>query len=126
MKILTSTVARVLFAIPFLVFGINHFIKADMLAGMVPSFAPGGILWVYLTGIILVLGALTFISGKFANYGGYAIAGFLIITVLTVQIPGLSNPQTAMMAFTGMLKDTGLAGGALLLAGLASTKQQTA
>jgi hypothetical protein len=32
----------------------------------------------------------------------------------------------AMMAFTGVMKDTGLAGGALLLAGLATKRLQPA
>ena len=43
MKILTTTIARIIFAIPFLIFGLNHFMKADMMAGMVPSFLPGGV-----------------------------------------------------------------------------------
>ena len=58
MNILTGVVARVVFAIPFLGFGIGHLMNASMMSGMVPI--PGGILWIYVTGVaLLAIVALT-------------------------------------------------------------------
>ena len=45
MKLLTTTVARYVFAIPFGIFGLFHFMNASQMAGMVPL--PGGVVWVY-------------------------------------------------------------------------------
>lgn len=122
MKILTTTIARIIFSIPFLIFGLNHLMKADMMAGMVPSFLPGGVLWVYLSGAMLVSAAVCFIIGKYLREAGFAIAAFLLITIITIHIPGMSNPQMQMIAFSGLMKDTGLIGGALLIAGMGQAK----
>ncbi len=121
MKKLT-TIGRIIFSIPFLIFGLNHFMKADMMAGMVPSFLPGGVLWVYLSGALLVATAICFIIGKYLREAGFAVAAFLLITIITIHIPGMSNPQMQMMAFTSILKDIGLIGGALMIAGMAQVK----
>lgn len=44
MKLLTTTIARIIFAIPFAIFGIMHLTNADKMAGYVPI--PGGAFWV--------------------------------------------------------------------------------
>ena len=40
-------VGRILFALPFAVFGLMHFMAGGDMAGMVPSWGPGGGFWVY-------------------------------------------------------------------------------
>lgn len=57
-------VGRILFAVPFLIFGLFHFTGADNMAGMVPSWLPGGVLWVYLTGVGLVAAPIAVLTGK--------------------------------------------------------------
>jgi putative oxidoreductase len=42
---------KYLLAIPMAIFGLFHFISGPAMAGMVPEVIPGGVLWVYLTGI---------------------------------------------------------------------------
>ena len=54
MNFLTSTLGRALLSLPFFAFGIGHFANAGAMAGMVPSYVPGGVLWVYLTGAALL------------------------------------------------------------------------
>ena len=124
MKILTSTIGRILLSIPFLISGIMHFLNADKMAGFVPSFLPGGgAFWVYLTGLVLIAGGISFIAGKYLRFSGFAIAGLLVVFIATIHIPNLSNPQMQQMAFSGLMKDLGLAGAALLLAGLEPSKK---
>jgi putative oxidoreductase len=125
-KLLTTYIARILFSIPFLVFGVSHFAKADMMASMVPSFLPGGVLWIYLSGVLLLVGAASFISGRYMHIVGYAVAAFLLFMIVTVHLPLMSNPAMQQMAFSGFMKDAGLAGGALLLAGMKPLVAQTA
>lgn len=43
MKALIDCYARIIYAIPFAIFGLMHFMKGGDMAGMVPSFIPGGI-----------------------------------------------------------------------------------
>ena len=53
MQILTTTVARFMFAIPFGVFGLMHLGAGKEMAGMVPDYLPGTVI-VYLTGVALI------------------------------------------------------------------------
>ena len=111
MKTLTTTVARLLFAIPFGVFGIIHFISGSEMAGMVPF--PGGVFWVYLVGIALLAAAVSVISGKQTHLALLLLALLLAVFVLTVHIPAIIGGD--QMAMGSLLKDLSLAGGALIL-----------
>lgn len=118
MKTLTTTVARILFAIPMLIFGIMHFMNAGMMAGMVPL--PGGVFWVYLTGLGLVAAAISIFTQKFTKIACLLLAVMLMMFVLTIHLPGVmsGDPAKMQMAMPNMLKDMALAGAALLLAGI--------
>jgi uncharacterized membrane protein YphA (DoxX/SURF4 family) len=109
---------RILFSIPFLVFGINHFRFAEGMAGMVPI--PGGAFWVYFTGLAQVLAAIAFLSGKQMRLAALLTAVLMIIYALSIHLPGFlgagDDMAAGMNAMSSMLKDLGLAGGALALA----------
>ena len=49
MKTLTGVIARVMYGVPMILFGIHHLMKGGILAGVVPSYVPGGVFWVYFT-----------------------------------------------------------------------------
>jgi uncharacterized membrane protein YphA (DoxX/SURF4 family) len=122
MNIPTLLLGRILLAVPFLVFGVMHFPGAAQMSGMVPSWIPGGVLWVYVTGAAQIAAGIAFITGKQARLAGLLTALMLFIFVVTIHVPGLSNPAMSQMAFMSILKDLGLAGGALLICHLAESK----
>jgi len=114
MDFLTGRVGRLLFALPFGIFGILHFMMAENMAGMVPGFIPGGVVWVYLTGVALLAACVSFVIQKEVRLAGLLLALMLIVFVLSIHLPGvISGSESAM---PNLLKDTALAGGALLLA----------
>ena len=114
MKLLTTTVARYVFAIPFGIFGLFHFLNASQMAGMVPI--PGGVIWVYLTGVALLAACISIIIQKYTRWACLLLALMLIIFVLTLHLPGVFDEATRQMSMPNLLKDTALAGGALILA----------
>ncbi len=116
MKVLTTTIARIIFAIPFAIFGIMHLTNADKMAGYVPI--PGGAFWVYLTGAAMLAASISILSGKLTKIACLSLAALLLIIIVTLQIPGLFDPARMQMAMGGLLKDTSLLGGALLIAGI--------
>ena len=124
MRLLTTTIARIIFAIPFAMFGIMHLTNADKMAGYVPI--PGGAFWVYLTGAAMLAASISIISGKFVKYACFGLAALMLVFIITLHIPGLSNPQMMQMAMGGLLKDTSLMGASLLLAGIYDRQIQTA
>lgn len=116
MNALTGIVARVLYAVPLIIFGLNHFMYGQMMKTMVPI--PGGVFWVYVTGLALIAAAVAILTKKMARLASLLLALMLATFALTVHLPGVFNPDTMMMSMPNFLKDTALAGGALVLAGV--------
>jgi putative oxidoreductase len=110
----------VLYALVIGFFGVNHFLNGTGFQNTVPSFIPGGIFWVYLTGAALIAASISFLSGKQTKAAGLFLAAFLIIVVLTIHVPALVHSTSSpivSIALTNLVKDTGLAAAALMIAG---------
>ena len=109
---------KYLLAVPMAVFGIFHFMGANNMAGMVPSFIPGGVLWVYVTGAALIAAAVAIIIGKKAKLASFLLAVLLLVFVLAIHLKGAMGGD--QMAMASLLKDLAIAGRALVFA---STQQ---
>ncbi len=114
--VVTSKVARVLFALPFAIFGLFHFLNASAMAGMVP--VPGGVFWIYFTGAALIAGSIGIVSGILGRLAAFGLSALLVTFILGIHLPGLTNPEMQQAATMGLLKDVSLLGGALTWAGL--------
>lgn len=114
---LTGYIGRLLYALPFLGFGFENVVNAPEKAGTVPSYIPGGVFWVYFTGIAMILAALAIITGKQARSACFGLAVMLLIFIVTIHLPHLANPQLKAMGLVGFYKDTSMMGAALVLAG---------
>lgn len=115
-----NMVGRTLYGLPLLVFGLLHFMAAPMMAGMVPTFVPGGIVWVYITGVALILAALAIIANRLAPLASLLLGIMLLSFALTIHLPMLlGGDQNAM---PNLLKDTALAGAAFFV--YATTSQE--
>lgn len=110
-----TTIGRIIFAIPFLVFGIMHFAFAEKMVGMVPSYVPGGIFWVYFTGAAEVAAGIAFITKFKGKLAAQLLAVLLLIFILVVHMPAMATNQAEMGQ---VLKNLGLLGGCLMLAGI--------
>ena len=110
-----SIIGRILFALPFGIMGINHFLMTDMLIGMMSSFIPGGGFTILLTGAMLITASIFIILNKYVKIACFWLAGLLFLFITTIHIPHLftDNWQIALME---LLKDTALMGGSILIA----------
>ena len=113
----------VLYALVIGFFGVNHFLNGTGFQNTIPSFIPYHIFWVYLTGAALIAAAISFLAGKYTRAAGLFLALYLLVIVLTIHLPALirteGNPIISI-ALTNLVKDTGLAGAALMIAGKGS------
>ncbi len=114
MKNVLYNLGKYLYAIPFAISGLMHLIKGSEMGGAVPSFIPGGVFWVYLTGVALLGASISLIINKYTKLSMLLLGIMLLIFVLTIHLPALSNPQMMQMAMAGLLKDTMLAGAAFM------------
>jgi len=117
MKNLT-TIGRILFALPFAVFGLNHFFMVDFYTGMLTSFIPGSSFTILLTGLALIAASISIIIKKYIKLSCILLAILLLLFILTIHIPQLFDSSTKMLALVAILKDTALMGGALMIAGI--------
>ena len=115
-----SKIGIILYALVIGTFGVMHFMNADGMAKMVPDYMPGaGKIWVYITGAGMILAAIAFLTGKYSRLAGILLAVMLLIFILTLHVPGIMNADEATkgMYMGNLLKDTAIAGAALIIAG---------
>ncbi|TYP93673.1 hypothetical protein LX73_1382 [Fodinibius salinus] len=109
-----STIGRYMYALPFGVFGLFHFINGSQMAGMVPI--PGGIFWIYLTGVAMLAACVSIIIETKARLACILLGVLLLIYVLSIHLPSVINGQM-QPSMTMLLKDLVMAGGAWFIAG---------
>ena len=115
MKTTLTTLGRVIFALPFAIFGLFHFINADGMAGMVP--VPGGAIWVYLTGLAMIAASVSILIKKKSGLASMLLGILLLLYAFTVQLPMVLGGD--QMAMGQVLKDLALAGAAFYYSGQA-------
>jgi putative oxidoreductase len=108
--------SRVIFPIPFVVFGVMHLINPAAMAPHVPAWVPGGgMFWAIVTGAALLASGISILSNRLVGWSAPLLALLLLTFVFTMHIPGLFDPSYRQMAMMSLLKDLGLAGGALAI-----------
>lgn len=120
MNKLTVT-GRILFALPFGIFGLNHLLMVDFFTGMLTTIIPGGGFTVIFTGVLLIAACILIILKKFVKEAAATLAVLLLLFILTIHIPHLVQSTTheeTMWALVNLLKDTSLMGGAILILGI--------
>ena len=103
---------KYLFAIPFAIFGIFHFMMADQMAGM----APGGVIMVYFTGTAHILAAISILIGKYDKLAA-ALLGIMLLLFIIPHAQNMSNDESEIM---NILKNLIMAGGAWIYAASAA------
>ena len=112
-----TVIGRILFALPFLAFGINHFLMIDFYTGSITSFIPVKGYAVMLTGAAMIAACISIITKKYMQLATTLLALLLFIFIVTIHIPGLFDEEGWKLALIMLLKDTSLMGGSILLAG---------
>ncbi|HKK43595.1 MAG TPA: hypothetical protein VJ963_14355 [Bacteroidales bacterium] len=121
-----TTIGRILFALPFGLFGINHFLMTDYYVGMLTSFIPLGAYTIILTGIMLIAACISIISGKLIRLSTILLAILLFLFIVTIHIPHLFTDADKTVSIIALLKDVSLMGGSLMIAGMYSDKEEKA
>jgi len=112
-----NSIGRIFFAIPFVLFGINHFVMYDLFLGMLSSFVPNSVYLIFLTGALLIISGIAIIFNKQVLLFCYILAGLLILFILTIHIPSMIQSEgiDAKLSFFAFLKDIGLLGGVMMI-----------
>jgi len=110
-------IGRVIVGLFYLFNGVaGHFMSLDMMAQYTASKGvPAPRLSVIATGLLLVIGGISIITGLYPVVGIAAVAIFLVLAAFIMHnFWTVKEPQARQMEMTQFLKDLALAGSALM------------
>lgn len=112
------SLGRWIFALPFAIFGLFHFLNADAMADyVVPNYLPAKAIFVYLSGAGLIAATVSMLIGKYDKLAATLLAVFLLLLVALVHLPGaMSGGEGAQASMSMLLKDLALAGASMMYA----------
>ncbi len=115
-----TSLGRILYAIPFAVFGLNHIFMVDWYLGTYSSFIPLGPFTIIFTGIIMIAASISIITRYYVKIMAYTLAVLLAIFIISIHIPHLLDQRSDdnMLVLITLLKDVSLMGGSLMIAGI--------
>jgi len=113
----TMFIGRILFAIMFVLGGVNHFTQAEGMTGYAQhKGVPAAKVANLVSGAILVLGGLSIILGVYADLGTLAVSVLLIVmAVMMHDFWKQSDAQAKQTEMISFLKNISMAGGGLFM-----------
>jgi uncharacterized membrane protein YphA (DoxX/SURF4 family) len=117
-------IGRIVFAIMFVMSGINHITKADHMVGYAQfKGVPSPKLAVIGSGVVMGLGGLSVILGVYADLGAIVLAAILLLMAVKMHnFWTLEDAQAKQADMIGFLKNVSMAGGALFMFALMATE----
>ena len=116
------TIARLFVGIPAIFFGVQHFLHPTLEPGfplgkITPTWIPGNIFWVYLTGSALIVCGACFVVNIKARPAAIYLGIVILLLVLYIYVPvTISNPSDLDSGLNSLADTLALSGTALVLA----------
>lgn len=110
-KIISS--GKWLFILPFSMYILLHFGKADVGASFVPSWLPFPMFWNYFTGVCIVAFMLSCIIGKYDKLAAVLMALYVFLMIFLVHLPRAAESENDML---NIFRNTMVTGALLIYA----------
>lgn len=108
---------RLLFALPLVVFAVQHFLYARFVATLVPSWIPVRLFWAIFVGIAFVAGALAIVTQINARLVAMLLGTMFLVWVLILHLPRVSASLHNGNEWTSLFVALAMSGGAFMVAG---------
>jgi uncharacterized membrane protein YphA (DoxX/SURF4 family) len=111
-------------AITMVVFGIDHFLYPDFVAGLVPNWIPGHIFWTYFAGVALIASGLGIILNIKRQLAAMLLGIMIFIWLIILHLPrAIADPHSGNgNEWTSVFEALAFSGISFLLAGRQSKK----
>ncbi|HEY8971621.1 MAG TPA: hypothetical protein VIM64_21105, partial [Puia sp.] len=73
---------RVLFGIPWIVFGIQHYMYAEFVSTLVPAYMPWRLFWAYFTGTAMAAAGVSFIIRWQTQLAAFLLGCLMLLYLL--------------------------------------------
>lgn len=104
------------FAVPYAVFGMQHFSESSVVIGAVPAWLPAHTFWLYLVGVANIAAALSLISGRLTRVAAPLLGLMMFLFVVLIYVPDVIQAPTNRFVVALFFRDGSLCAGALALA----------
>lgn len=109
--------APFLFAASSVVFGIDHFLVLRVIAGLVPTWIPGGLFWAYFTGTAFIVAGVSIASRWMDQLGAFLLGTMFLLWFVLVHTPRiLGATPNIQNAWSSAFIALGMWGGSWLVA----------
>ncbi len=110
-------IGRVLFALIFVMSGLNHLTKSQAMTGYAQfKKVPAAKASVLLSGLVMLLGGLSIVLGVYADLGAIALAVLVIVMALKMHnFWTQTDPQAKQTEIIAFFKNLSMGGAALFL-----------
>lgn len=119
MKKLT-TIGRILFAVPFGILGISHFVNSAYYFELLTktSLIQGMGFSIFVVGLALIAASIAIIFNKLVPLACQMLAVLLGLFICAIHIPSIVAGNNMSIALIELMKDTSLLGAALFISGI--------
>lgn len=107
---------RILYALPLIVMGSNHFMQMPAMVGYAAAKglpAPQGL--VIVSGLVLILGAISVLVGYRGKIGAWLVTAVLVATAIFVHRFWSATGDAAVIEMVNFYKDIIMTGAALMI-----------
>ncbi len=118
-------IARILFAVSLLAFGLSHFVYAGQTAGLVPTWLPFRTGWAYLTGAGHLAAGIGVLLSIYPRLAATMEAAMLSVFTLLVWVPAVLAAPTSLPQWTEFLISWAITAGAWVVAESITAKDST-
>ena len=113
---------RVFVAAPLATFGALHLAAASGLMGMVPTYLPWPLFWVYVVGFGLIATALSLIFDRYVLWSGLLCGAMFLLFVAMMDAPAVIAQPHDRFGLALLARETAFGCGLLALAGSVSPR----
>jgi uncharacterized membrane protein len=117
-----TKVACYFLAIPMIVFGIQHFIYAEFVVGLVPTWIPGGLFWTYFSGAALFAAGIGIFFNVLSRLAATLLGAMIFVWVVVLHIPRVFENPGDSNEFINVFDALMMGGGAFIFAQICSGK----
>jgi uncharacterized membrane protein len=111
-----ARIARFLFAVSLLAFGLSHFVYAGQTAGLVPTWLPFRTDWAYVTGAAHLAAGIGVLFSIYPRLAATMEAAMLSVFTLLVWVPAVLAASTSAPTWTEFLISWAITAGAWVVA----------
>jgi uncharacterized membrane protein len=115
-----NVAGRILFGGALPVFGVQHFLYASFIAGLVPSWIPAPLFWAYAVGACFCAAAIAILTGTLGRLAATLLALMFSTWVVILHLPRVISAPADGREWTSLFVALAMSGGSLIVRALLS------